>query len=170
MEEDALKKLQELCDKFQELKFEIEKQESKLENSKRELENVSRNLIPPLLNDYGLSEVRLISGEKVIVSDKIKASISAENSMSAYKNMIKEEGGDQAGEESVDSLFKKQLVIEDQLDRAMKLLLQKQIPYDQKMSIHHQTLSKYCRLRLEEGKEIPKGISVFQYQETSIKK
>jgi hypothetical protein len=169
VEDSVLGELSRLCEKMLVLEKEIESVEENLSLKKKELENISRNLIPSILNTAGLSEVKLNSGYKVIVQDKVASSIVNKNYTLAYRNMINEEGGDERAQEIVDSLFKSQIVIEDISEEVLDLLLDNDVPYDSKRSIHPQTLNKYCRDRLENGKTIPEGISVFQYQETKIK-
>jgi len=179
--ENSLKTLAEFCTNYKDLETEIEDLEDKLKEKKKELENVSRVQIPDLLNQYKLSEIKLSTGEKVIVEDKLKPSIADKNYLLAYRNMVKgelpEKEEDQTEEEKalatsrIDDLFKAQIVIADfeDEDTILDLLLDNDVPYESKKSVHHQTLKKYCAGRLDHGKEIPEGISVFQYQETKIK-
>lgn len=166
----VLSELSRLAEKQQTLEKEIEATEKYLSDRKKELENVSRNLIPSILNSSGLSELRLSSGEKIVVKDKLSASIPDKNYTLAYRNMITAEGGDDHAQQIVDSLFKSQVIIDGNNEDVLNLLLDNDIIYESKYSIHPQTLMKYCRDRLESGKTIPEGISVFQFQETKITK
>jgi len=170
VDESVLSELSRLTKKQLKLEKDIEKIEEDLKARKKELEEVSRVLIPSILNTSGLSEVRLASGEKLQVQDKLNASIADKNYTLAYRNMVNAEGGDAHATELVDSLFKSQIVIDGNDERVLNLLLDNDVVYDSKYSIHPQTLKKYCRERLEQGKLIPEGISVFQYQETKITK
>lgn len=166
LNDSVLTQLKEMCDAYKSLKIEIAKKESELKEVKERFEQVSREHIPSLLNSHGLSEIKLASGEKVVVTDKVKASIANKNYIQAYRSMVEAEGGDA---EKVDALFKSQAVIEDVSDNILDILLEHDIPYESKKNIHHQTLNKYCKERLEQGLQIPEGISVFQFQETKIK-
>ncbi|MEM4270978.1 MAG: hypothetical protein QXO70_02690 [Candidatus Pacearchaeota archaeon] len=168
LEEDKLQKLQNLVTLYKNLEKEIENLEEAISQKKKAFEEVSRVKIPSLLNSAGLSEVRLSSGEKIIVEEKIKASIADKNYLVAYNNMIKSEGGDAYAKEVVDNLFKSKAIIEAS-DEILEKLIEQNVPYELKRDIHWQTLVKYCREKLENGKPIPEGISVFQYQETKIK-
>jgi hypothetical protein len=169
IEQDILKVLIDLCNKHGELQKEIEDLSLSLKEKSEELQYISRISIPSILNSNSLSEIRLSNGAKLTVKDKIKSSIINKNVMLARRNMIEAEGGENA-KELIDSLFKSELIIENYTDEQLDLLLENDIPYESKKSIHHQTLNKYCKERLEQGKKIPEGISVFQYQETTIKK
>lgn len=167
--EDILTRLSDLCKQFQDLEIEIDEKDTVLKEKKAELEDVSRNLIPTLLNEVGLSEIRLKTGEKVEIKDKLHASVSNKNYTLAYRNMFNIEGGDENAQKIVDDLFKSQVIVESITDDVLNILLDNDISYERKMSIHAQTLKKYCASRLDQGKRIPVGISVFQYQETKIK-
>ena len=167
--EDMLVKLSESCDRLRKLEKEVEEAEDVLKHKQRELENVSRDTIPSLLNSLGLSELRLSTGEKIEIKDKVKASIANKNYFEAYRNMVEAEGGDEEAEKKVNGLFKSTAVLEDPSDEVLDFLLDKEIAYESKKSIHAQTLAKYCRGKLERGEFIPEGISVFSYQETKIK-
>lgn len=167
LDQDSLGELAELCRSQQKIEEDISNLEEALKQKKRKLEYVSRELIPSLLNSKGLSEIKLWTGEKILVQDKIKASIANKNNLLAYRNMVSAEGGDST---SIDELFKSETIIEDISDDFLDFLLEKEIPYTNKKTIHPQTLKKYCKEKLERGEVIPEGISVFQYQETKIKK
>lgn len=165
---DVLNTLSKLCDSQLQLEKEIEEIEAQLKIKRVELEAVSRVHIPTILYKSGLSELRLANGLKVVVEDKIKASVANKNYLLAYRNMVQAEGGDEQAELKVDSLFKSKIVV-DYADYIVELLLSKDIPYDSTRSIHAQTLKKYCKDKLGTGEIIPEGITVFQYQETKIK-
>ena len=126
-------------------------------------------LIPEILNEVGLSELKLSTGEKIIVKDQLKSSIADKNYLQAYQNMIAAEGGDADAKEKVDGLFKSKAIIENPDDQILNNLIEKQVPYDLKREIHWQTLQKYCKNKLDRGEKIPEGISVFTYSETVIK-
>lgn len=166
---DKLEDLSNLCLLQKQTEKDIEEAEEKLKTLKQELQTVSREGIPSILNELGLSELKLSTGEKVIVEQKIKSSIANKNYLGAYRGMIALEGGDDLAEEKVESLFKTQTILENSDEKTLQTLLEANISYELKRTIHPQTLNKYCRGLLESGKTIPEEITVFQYQETKIK-
>jgi hypothetical protein len=168
--EDTLKTITNFCVYQLNLQKEVEKLTEELKNKKKELEDVSREQIPKLLNKTGLSELRLANGYKIVVEDKLYASVPEKNYILAYQNMIEAEGGGDLAEEKIDNLFKTQVIISEMTDDVLEVLLDNDIVYDSKRTVHPQTLKKYCKERLGQGKEIPEGISVFEYQETKITK
>lgn len=163
--EDKLLVLSGLCRKYKDLEAQIEAKEQELKSLNEMYTEVSRVSIPTLLNEAGLSEVRLSSGEKVEIKDQLKASVADKNYLQAYRNMVEAEGD----KEKIDSLFKEEAIISQVNDEILDALIEKGIEYEVKRSIHPQTLKKYCQERLDNGLSIPEGISVFQYQETKIK-
>lgn len=169
LQEDTLEKLAMACIRLKSLEERVRLAEENLKVQKEEYEKCSRETIPSMLNSLGLSELRLSTGQKIEVKDKLQASIANKNYLQAYRNMVEAEGGGENALRMIDNLFKSSAVIEDPSDEIFDLLLDKGISYESKKTIHHQTLAKYCRERLEQGKTIPEGISVFQYQETIIK-
>jgi len=134
--------------------------------------NISQNLIPSVLNECNMSEIKLKTDERIIVEEKIKASIADKRSAQAYAEMIKKEqelGKEyEVAEKNIASLFKAELRIEPS-EEIYDLLIEKNIPYDKKLDIHWQTLNKYVKEKMERGEPIPESISVFKYQETKIK-
>lgn len=147
--------------------------EAMVKIAKRERNIVARERIPALLNEHGLSELRLASGEKVVIKDELYPNIAGKNYAAARDGIIaayESDGLDHAAAvEITDSLFKDALTISDANDNIKQSLLDGGITFDEKLSIHHQTLKKYCRERRAEGKTIPEPITVFEYQEAKIK-
>lgn len=160
---------------------------------KKEYDAIARDQLPSILGDIGLSSLSLASGETLEIKDKLEASISDKNYMLARANMIRVESYDKMiarqeiepipedkydevmGElsmeatESIDALFKKQLVIDNPTEELKEKILDMGIMYDNKYSIPWQTLRKYCSNQLAMGKSIPEGISVFEYSEAELK-
>ena len=166
---DKLEQLQVFVNNYKERQKAVETLEEALKTAKENFERVSRVHIPELLNSVGLSEVKLSTGEKIQVKDKLKASVADKNYLVAFNNMVKAEGGDKQAQEKVESLFKTRVVVEEVSDEVLELLIEQNIPYEVKRDIPWQTLNKYCQGKLDQGQLIPDGVSVFQYQETTIK-
>lgn len=169
MSKDSLRAITDNCRKLKFLEWELEKLEETIKQKKNTIEILSRQILPSILNESGISEIKLSTGESVSIKDKLKASIAGKNNLSAYNNMIEAEGGDDNAIKKISSLFKDQLIIEDCPEEVYQYLLDNGVPYEYKKEIHYQTLNKYCRGRIESGKKVPEGISCFEYQETSIK-
>lgn len=170
---DSLDLLSKLCTELKNIDQEIQLRENQLKEAKNRHEGVSRGKIPALFNELQLSKLSLQSGETVEVSDKLKASIADKNHLLAYRNMITAEAETGCDEDTannkIEALFKSEVIISDPSDEIIDILLDNDVEYSVKRSIHWQTLNRYCSDRLDQGLTIPEGISVFQYQETKIK-
>lgn len=147
----------------------LEEVVKKLKEKERKLSQI---LIPSILEEVNLKEIKLKSGEKITVNDKVKASITKDNKTLAYTNMIKDEMNKGFSKEeatrNIDALFKTKLETEVN-EELMTYCLEKNIPYDKSLNIAWQTLNKYCRDKLEAGESIPDGISHYEYKETKLK-
>jgi len=165
----------------------IETLEEVLKLSKKDLEELKREHIPAILNEVGLSELKLKTGEKVIVEDKYKPSLAKKRIEECIKEMAELDANDifdslsandKAGFnknelskkclQTVKEMFKDQLKI-DTNPEVIQALLRLEVPFEKELSIHAQTLKKYCKDRLSAGKQIPEAIKCFTYQETKIK-
>lgn len=155
----------------------------------KEYEQIAREKVPAMLEKVGMTSVSLSTGETVEVKQVVQASISDKNYFDARNNMIKQYIADRVAEasengelgdskleeiqmeatESIDALFTKQLTVSNPTDELKELLLENDYEYDNKFAIAWQTLRKYCTEQLAQGRNIPDGIAVFQYNEASLK-
>lgn len=145
----------------------------KVLKSYKEIERkLSQEVIPLTLLGCGLSEIKLKTGQKITIQDKLKASISTVNKGEAYINMIKAEIkkglSKEEAEQNINGLFKSKIEI-DIDEEVMEFCINKNIPYETSREIHWQTLNKYCKTELENGYKVPEGITYYQYRETKIK-
>lgn len=140
---------------------------------RKEYEAIAREQIPAVLTDANMSSITLLTGEKLTVSDRIEANISDKNYMLARDNMVQQAIADGETSEQairrIDNLFKKNIVIEEPTEELKAKLLDMDVLYDNKYSIHWQTLRKYCKEQRNKGRDIPEGISVFEYSEATLK-
>jgi hypothetical protein len=145
---------------------------------KEKEKQLSRDLIPTILNDTGLSEIKLPSGEKVIIEDVIKADIADKNIIEVFEEMIQCEMSDrkisyEEAKEEIENYFKKSVLLKnldrETLNKTTKVLADENLPYDNKMEIHWQTLKAYVKNKLSTGGKIPEKINVFIYRETKLK-
>ena len=164
IKKEGLEELTLACAWYKSLEKGIADLEKELKILQCSFEVVSRKTIPEILSNSGLSEIRLQSGEKIKVSEKIYASIPEKNYGIVLENVITSDGADYAN-----SIFKSKVIIENKDDDFLRGLISQGIDYDLKISIHPQTLKKYVSDKLSRGENIPDGISVFTYQEAQIK-
>jgi hypothetical protein len=151
--------------------------EEVLKTYKAEEQLISQVLIPSILNECNLSEIKLTSGERIIIKDKVKSSIADKRIETAFAEMVNyecEKYDYKTAYENINGLFKEKIILEKLTDEekeiALEILVNNEIPYENKKEIHWQTLNSYVREKLDRGEVIPESINVFRYQETEIKK
>jgi hypothetical protein len=147
--------------------------EAVVDDYKKRAEKLSRELIPTILNECGISSLTLSDGQKLTVVDEVKPSLAKERSAAAYQDMIRDEiergRTREEAEANINEMWKRQVTISDIDNKKLSVLIDNAIPYNQEMSIHYQTLTKYCKTMLAEGRTISPEIKVYTYQETKIK-
>lgn len=175
--EDKLDKLSSLAQKQRNLEERKSILAEELKELEKNIEQVSRFEIPEILNEVGLSEIKLKTGEKIIVKDELKANINKDNKNQAFLDMIQSEVNENMSEDLakaiVSDMFKTTLFIkvntESEKENVANQLIGLGIPFTFDRDIHWQTLRKWCKGRRDAGEKIPESITVFEYQETKIK-
>jgi len=136
--EDALAKLEDAVDRFQLLEAIIKEQEEELSKSKKSLLILSQVDIPELLHSHGLSEIKLKSKKKVIVSQGVSASVPDEK-QEAFNDFLKKH--------NAEDLVKLQMSFsrmpESKQHALFAFLGALEYEYDAKKAVHPSTLKKY---------------------------
>jgi len=172
--EDLLNKtdnIQSLADQVQTLESldaDIKETENKLKEKKKELERLSGEVIPTMLSEMGLSELRLQDGSSIKVSTSYRAHISVANKEAAFNWLRKNGLGDIIKNEiSVSFGRNEDNKAADYADLAKGQGFQP----TQKMKVEPMTLKALVRERIEAGKEMPTEIfGVFSENKTTIKR
>ena len=180
VDEEALTRLKKLAVFFQESEKEVEVLEQKLKDKKEVLRALGEVEIPDLLHQYGLSEIRLDNGAKIIVKEKLQVSVPEEKNP-AFMKFLKEK--------NAEDLVKLQFAFDRMPVGARRELLtfleKGEYAFDMKEGVHPQTLLKFFRdllgvgqkdredgvadgryLRLEDVKDVA---NLFMFWSTSIK-
>ena len=172
--EDLLNKtdnIQSLADQVQTLESldaDIKETENKLKEKKKELERLSGEVIPTMLSEMGLSELRLQDGSSIKVSTSYRAHISVANKEAAFNWLRKNGLGDIIKNEiSVSFGRNEDNKAADYADLAKGQGFQP----TQKMKVEPMTLKALVRERIEAGKEMPTEIfGIFSENKTTIKR
>jgi len=181
--ENVMEQLAELAQ--QQLLWEqrIEMLTEKLATAKKQLEKVSGELIPQLLHESGLSEVRLGTGEKIIVEKGVSVTYKKEDQNKLFKFLK-----DNQAESLIKTEFNIGQVPDGVLDEIFSFLDDKVTTYETKMGVHSATLTKYVKTltgidrpdeereklyaegRIKNIEELPEFLKVYVYNKTKIKK
>ena len=173
-QQDAMKNtggVQSLADQVERLEgvtSSIEQAEEQLKELKKKKDYISGEVIPTMMSEMGLAELKLHDGSHLKVSTSYRAHISEANKEMAY-NWLRENGlGDIIKNEiSVSFGRNEDNKAADYADLAKGQGFQP----TQKMKVEPMTLKALVRERIEAGKEMPTEIfGVFSENKTTIKR
>ena len=174
----SLTKLKRLVDKFVYWAQEVEDAEEKLKEKKEMFNHLSLDLIPEFLLAAGLSEIKLASGEKVIIKEGISVTIKDEECF--YKFLE-----DRNELDILKTQFDFGRIEDEQLENLFAWLMHHKYEYEVKKDVHAQTKKKYFKELLGVGaKDYEEGLksgkylrkedieifaSIFTFHSTSLK-
>ena len=173
-QQDAMKKtdnIQSLADqveKLEDLNKRLELQEDNIKNTKRDIERISGDVIPTMMTEMGLSELKLSDGSHLKVSTSYKAHITEANKETAF-NWLRNNGlGDIIKNEISVSFGRNE---DNKAADYAELAKGQGFQPTQKMKVEPMTLKALVRERIEAGKDMPTEIfGVYTENKTTIKR
>ena len=173
-QQDAMKKtegIQSLADQVERLETvdtNIESAEQILKDLKKKRDHISGEVIPTMMSEMGLAELKLHDGSHLKVSTSYKAHISEANKEMAY-NWLRENGlGDIIKNEISVSFGRNE---DNKAADYAELAKSNGFQPTQKMKVEPMTLKALVRERIEAGKEMPTEIfGVYSENKTTIKR
>ena len=173
-QQDAMKKtssLYSLADQVERLEAmqqQLEIQEDAVKEKKKQIEHISGEVIPTMMTEMGLSELKLQDGSHLKVSTSYKAHISEANKEAAY-NWLRNNGLGDIIKNEISVSFGKD---EDTKAASYVDLAKSQgLEPSRKMKVEPMTLKALVRERIEAGKEMPTEIfGGFTENKTTIKR
>jgi len=173
-QQDAMKRtdnIQSLADQVESLEnvnSSIENAEEIVKNLKKKRDHISGEVIPTMMSEMGLAELKLHDGSHLKVSTSYKAHISEANKESAY-NWLRENGlGDIIKNEISVSFGRNE---DNKAADYAELAKRSGFTPTQKMKVEPMTLKALVRERIEAGKEMPTEIfGVYSENKTTIKR
>jgi len=145
---------------------EIEKAELSLKDLREKLRKIEQEDLPEAILATGLRSLTLESGQKIMISDEITATIKADNKEEAF-GWIRGQGYGSLIKHDVNTQFKKGE--EEAARHFIDYLQDNGFAYSDKESIHWQTLRKFAKDLMEEGKPLPPEIDIYEYKKAIIK-
>ena len=172
--QDAMKKtngIQYLADqveKLEDLNKRLELQEDNIKNTKRDIERISGDVIPTMMTEMGLSELKLQDGSHLKVATSYKAHISEASKEAAY-NWLRNNGlGDIIKNEISVSFGKDE---DNKAASYVDLAKSQGLEPARKMKVEPMTLKALVSERIEAGKDMPTEIfGVYTENKTTIKR
>ena len=173
-QQDAMTKtenIQSLADQVEALEFvirNIEGAEENLKDLKKKRDHISGEVIPTMMSEMGLAELKLHDGSQLKVSTSYKAHISEANKEMAF-NWLRENGlGDIIKNEISVSFGRNE---DNKAADYAELAKRNGFQPAQKMKVEPMTLKALVRERVEAGKEMPTEIfGIFSENKTTIKR
>jgi hypothetical protein len=173
-QQDAMKKtdnIRSLADQVESLEnvnSSIENAEEIVKNLKKKRDHISGEVIPTMMSEMGLAELKLHDGSHLKVSTSYRAHISEANKEMAY-NWLRENGlGDIIKNEISVSFGRNE---DNKAADYAELAKSNGFQPTQKMKVEPMTLKALVRERIEAGKEMPTEIfGVYSENKTTIKR
>jgi len=173
-QQDAMKKtegVQSLADQvenLEEITRTIENHEEHLKSLKKKRDHISGEVIPTMMSEMGLAELKLHDGSHLKVSTSYRATITEANKEAAF-NWLRNNGlGDIIKNEISVSFGRNE---DNKAADYAELAKGQGFQPTQKMKVEPMTLKALVRERIEAGKEMPTEIfGVFSENKTTIKR
>ena len=164
---ENLNKLSYKVKQLQGIQQSIETLEKSLKETKKDYDNVSGEVIPTMMAEMGLSQLKLMDGSSVEVKPYYAANISLKNREEAY-NWLRSNGlGDIIKNEITVSFGRNE---DNKAATYANLAKGQGFQPTQKLKVEPMTLKALVRERIENGKEMPTDIfNVFVGNRTTIK-
>ena len=154
--------------KMESLSKEIEDIEENLKKKKKDLDVISGEVIPTMMSEMGLSQLKLMDGSQIDVKPFYNATITVANRESAF-NWLRQNGlGDIIKNEMVVSFGRGE---DNKAAEYAELAKSQGLQPAQKLKVEPMTLKALVRQRIEAGEEMPTEIfSIFVGNKTTIKR
>ena len=173
-QQDAMKRtdnIQSLADQVERLEAmqqQLEIQEDAIKEKKKQIQHISGEVIPTMMSEMGLAELKLHDGSHLKVSTSYRAHISEANKEAAY-NWLRNNGlGDIIKNEISVSFGRNE---DNKAADYAELAKGQGLQPTQKMKVEPMTLKALVRERIEAGKEMPTEIfGIFSENKTTIKR
>jgi hypothetical protein len=165
---DNIQSLADQVERLEKMNRGIEKTEESLKEQKKQKDHVSMEVIPTLMSEMGLAELKLVDGSVVTVKPNYSASITVANREAAF-NWLRNNGlGDIIKNEISVSFGRNE---DNKAADYASLAQERGYQPTQKLKVEPMTLKALVRERIEAGKEMPTELfNVFVGNKTTIKR
>ena len=165
---DSLYSLADQVEKLEAMQQQLEIQEEAIKEKKKQIQHISGEVIPTMMSEMGLAELKLHDGSHLKVSTSYRATITEANKEMAF-NWLRENGlGDIIKNEISVSFGRNE---DNKAADYAELAKGQGFQPTQKMKVEPMTLKALVRERIEAGKEMPTEIfGVYSENKTTIKR
>jgi len=173
-QQDAMKRtdnIQSLADQVERLEAmqqQLEIQEDAIKEKKKQIQHISGEVIPTMMSEMGLAELKLHDGSHLKVSTSYRATITEANKVAAFNWLRKNGLGDIIKNEISVSFGRNE---DNKAADYAALAQERGYQPTQKLKVEPMTLKALVRERIEAGKEMPTEIfGIFSENKTTIKR
>ena len=168
VDENKIGTISEKCNELLSLQKEIVTKKAELSVVEDRANILQELVIPDLMQEAGVSFIKLADGSSVEVKPSIKASITLDNAEKAY-SWLRENGHGDLIKNTLTASFNKE---EDgKASYLMKLFEEQGYNYQRKEKVEPMTLKAFVSEQIERGKNVPMDLfSVYISNKTTIKK
>ena len=165
---DNIQSLADQVEKLDSLNKRLALQEDNIKNTKKDIDRLSGEVIPTMMTEMGLSELKLQDGSHLKVSTSYKAHITEANKEMAF-NWLRDNGlGDIIKNEISVSFGRGE---DNKAAHYAELAKGQGLEPTQKLKVEPMTLKALVRERIEAGKSMPTELfGVFSENKTTIKR
>ena len=150
-----IKSLSDQVLRLRDLEAEVKAQEEKIKQTQKEISRISEDVIPTMLSEMGLSQLKLADGSSVDVKPFYSASISVANREKAYKWLRDNGLGDIIKNDVTVSFGRNE---DNKAVDYANLAKSQGFEPTQKLKVEPMTLKALVRERIEAGQEMPMDI------------
>jgi len=150
-----IKSLSDQVLRLRDLEAEVKAQEEKIKQTQKEISRISEDVIPTMLSEMGLSQLKLADGSSVDVKPFYTASISVANREKAYKWLRDNGLGDIIKNDVTVSFGRNE---DNKAVDYANLAKSQGFEPTQKLKVEPMTLKALVRERIEAGKNLPMDI------------
>ena len=150
-----IKSLSEQVLKLRDLEAEVKSDEERIKTKQKEIARISEDVIPTMLSEMGLSQLKLADGSSVDVKPFYTASISVANREKAYKWLRDNGLGDIIKNDVTVSFGRNE---DNKAVDYANLAKSQGFEPTQKLKVEPMTLKALVRERIEAGKNLPMDI------------
>ena len=165
---ENIQSLADQVEKLESLQSRLQLQEDNMKSTKKEIEKISGDIIPTMMSEMGLAELKLQDGSHLKVSTSYRATITEANKEEAF-NWLRNNGlGDIIKNEISVSFGRGE---DNKAAHYAELAKGQGLDPTQKLKVEPMTLKALVRERIEAGKEMPTELfGVFSENKTTIKR
>ena len=165
---ENIQSLADQVENLEELRKDIENQEEYIKSLKKKQDHLSGEVIPTMMAEMGLAELKLQDGSHLKVSTSYRATITEANKEAAF-NWLRNNGLGDIIKNEISVSFGRN---EDNKAADYAALAQERgFQPTQKLKVEPMTLKALVRERIEAGKELPTELfNVFVGNKTTIKR